>query len=48
MYKEDLALNNLQWLICHKTKPNILEYFDNLFVAFKVEVIVLHRLKPLF
>ena len=23
MYKEDLALNNLQWLICHKTKPNI-------------------------
>ena len=22
MNKEDLALNNLQWLICHKTKPN--------------------------
>ena len=22
MYKDDLALNNLQWLICHKTKPN--------------------------
>ena len=21
MYKNDLALNNLQWLICHKTKP---------------------------
>ena len=20
----DLALNNLQWLICHKTKPNSL------------------------
>ena len=20
MYKEDLALNNLQWLICHKPK----------------------------
>ena len=20
--KKDLALNNLQWLICHKTKPN--------------------------
>ena len=20
MYKEDSALNNLQWLICHKTK----------------------------
>ena len=22
MYKEDLALNNLQWLICLRTKPN--------------------------
>ena len=22
MYKQDLALNNQQWLICHKTKPN--------------------------
>ena len=22
MYKNDLVLNNLQWLICHKTKPN--------------------------
>ena len=22
MYKIDLALNNLQWLICHKTKSN--------------------------
>ena len=22
MYKEDLTLNNLQWLICHKTQPN--------------------------
>ena len=22
MYKENSALNNLQWLICHKTKPN--------------------------
>ena len=22
MYKKDLALNNLQWLICHQTKPN--------------------------
>ena len=22
MYKKDLALNNLQWLMCHKTKPN--------------------------
>ena len=22
----DLALNNLQWLICHKTKPNQTNY----------------------
>ena len=22
MYKEDLALNNQQWLICNKTQPN--------------------------
>ena len=22
MYKEHMALNNLQWLICHKTQPN--------------------------
>ncbi len=22
MFKEDLTLNNLQCLICHKTKPN--------------------------
>ena len=22
MYKENLTLNNLQWLICHRTKPN--------------------------
>ena len=26
MYKEDLALNNLQWLICHKTQPNQIMY----------------------
>ena len=22
MYEQDMALNNLQWLICHKTEPN--------------------------
>ena len=26
MYKEDLALNNLQWLICHKIQPNQILY----------------------
>ena len=24
----DLALNNLQWLICHKTKPNFEKGMD--------------------
>ena len=24
MFKQDLALNNQQWLICHKTKPNLI------------------------
>ena len=26
MYEEDLALNNQQWLICHKTQPNQIVY----------------------
>ena len=26
MYKKDLALNNLQWLICHETQPNQIIY----------------------
>ena len=29
MYQRDLALNNLQWLICHKTKPNQTWLFKN-------------------
>ena len=33
MYKEDLALNNLQWLICHKTKANQTKsYIFNIYV----------------
>ena len=26
VYKKDLSLNNLQWLICHKTQPNQIIY----------------------
>ena len=26
IYKEDLMLNNLQWLICHKTQPKQIIY----------------------
>ena len=28
MYKMDLALNNLQGLICHKTQPNQILYIQ--------------------
>ena len=32
----DLALNNLQWLICHKTQPNQTElYYKHLFIEKK-------------
>ena len=30
MYKKDMALNNLQWLICHKTNPSQTIYFHTL------------------
>ena len=30
MYKEDLALNNLQWLICHKIQPNQIIYIQHI------------------
>ena len=37
MYKEDLALNNLQWLICHKINPNQtkMQYWDIAVSAFE-------------
>ena len=28
MYKDDLVLNNLQWLIYHKTQPTILDNYN--------------------
>ena len=34
MYKIDLALNNLQWLICHKTKPNHSRILQNILLIF--------------
>ena len=38
MYKNDLAINDLQWLIYHKTKPNfwgeqMLEVFTTSFLS---------------
>ena len=32
MYKKDLALNNLQCLICYKTKPNQIIYICNIYM----------------
>ena len=40
MYKEDLALNNLQWLICLKTQPN-LEITTRIFVPFSTYLAVI-------
>ena len=32
MYTEDLALNNLEWLIGHKTQPDQIIYIYNIYV----------------
>ena len=34
MYKKVLTLNNLQWLMYHKTKPNKTEHEDSVFICF--------------
>ena len=49
MYKEDLALNNLQWLIWHKTKPNhiylIYMYKEDLALN-NQQWLICHKTKP--
>ena len=35
MYKEDLALNNLQWLICHKTNHFFYHLFEFIHIYMK-------------
>ena len=37
LYKKDLTLNNLQWLICHKTKPNEQVAKKSQFLNFELE-----------
>ena len=32
MYKEDLALNNIQLLICHKTQPKQILYISYIYM----------------
>ena len=34
----DLALNNLQWLICHKTKPNQIKYIQ--YICIKMDLAI--------
>ena len=47
MYKEDLALNNLQWLICHKTQPNQIIYMYKEDLALNnLQWLICHKTKP--
>ena len=51
MYKKDLSLNNLLWLICHKTQisPNpiylIYMYKENLAVN-NLQKLICHKTQP--
>ena len=49
MYKEDLALNNLQGFICHKTQPNdtylVYMYKDDLALN-NLQELIYHRTQP--
>ena len=49
MYKEDLALNNLQLLICHKTEPNhiYLRYMYKEDLALdNLQCLICHKTQP--
>ena len=41
MYKEDLALNNLQRLICHKTQPN--QLINNVYRGTLSVIVIIER-----
>ena len=48
MYKEDLALYNLQWLMCHKnqTKPNHIYFIDMYkkdFALHNLQRLIIHK-----
>ena len=49
MYKEDLALNNLQWLICHKPKQTqsyiIYMYKEDLALN-NLQWLIYHKTQP--
>ena len=50
MYKEDLALNNLQRLICHKTQPNQIIYLIYMFkedlALNNLQWLICHKTQP--
>ena len=51
MYKEDLALNNLQWLICHKSQQNqitiYLIYMNKEDLALNnLQWLICHKIQP--
>ena len=47
-YKEDLALNNLQWLICHKIQPNLILYilYEEDLALNNLQWLICHKIQP--
>ena len=52
MYEEDLALNNLQWLIYHKIQPNQIIYLVYMYkedlALNNLQWLICHKTKPIF
>ena len=50
MYKEDLALNSLQWLICHKTQLNQIIYLIYMYkedlALNNLQQLICHKTQP--
>ena len=52
MYKENLVLNNLQWLICHKCQPNQIIYIYIMYLYKEdlalnnLQWLICHKTKP--
>ena len=45
MYKQDLALNNLELLKCHKNKPNNLEVYGIVY-SYRIQIIFTDLFDP--
>ena len=50
MYQENLALNNLQGLICHKSQPNQIIYLIYMYkedlALNNLQVLICHKTQP--